>query len=69
VHTYRLTSEIFNKCQHGNGVKPMLSHTFNSEVVPAPAMKEYRGSGGIAPIILNLSTWRRWVVLLTCHLL
>jgi hypothetical protein len=56
VHTYRPTSEIFNKYEHVNGVKPMLSHTFNSEVVPSPAMKEYRGSGVIAPILLNLST-------------
>ena len=56
MHTCRPTSEIFNNYEHGNGVKPMLSHTFNREVVPTPAMKEYRGSGGTAPTILNLST-------------
>lgn len=58
MHTYRPTSEIFYNYEHGNGVKLMLSHTFNSEVVPAHAMKEYRGSEGVAPIIVNLSTWR-----------
>jgi len=48
--------KYFNNYEHGNGVKLMLSHTFNSEVVPAYAMKEFRGSEGPAPIILNLST-------------
>jgi len=56
VYTYRPTFEIFNNYEHGNGVKLMLSHTFNSEVVPAHAMKEYWGSEGTAPVILNLST-------------
>jgi hypothetical protein len=40
------------------------------KVVPVHAMKAY-GVGGIAPLILNLGTWWRWVVRFTarekCH--
>jgi hypothetical protein len=35
-------------------------HATKGKVVPVHAMKAYRGSGGIAPFILNLST--RWEV-------
>jgi len=34
-------------------------------LVPLHTMKAYKGNGGIAPIILNLSTRWRWVVSLT----
>ena len=37
----------------------------NGKVVPIYAMKAYRGSRGIAPLILNLGTRGRWV--LTSH--
>jgi hypothetical protein len=48
------TLEIFvlyvNNYKHGSGVEVILSHTFKSKVVPAHAMKEYKGKGGIAPL-------------------
>ena len=39
--------------------------TFNVIRFPVNAMKAYGGSGAIAPLILNLSTGRRWIVNIT----
>jgi hypothetical protein len=46
-------------------IRTVLLNKPESKVVLVYAMKEYSGSGGIAPLILNLSTTRRSMVTFT----
>ena len=43
--------------------------THEGKVIPVHALKSGRVSRGVAPLIINLSTWWRWVVSLTSWLI
>jgi hypothetical protein len=54
-----------NLCQIQNTTLLKILYVEKGEVVPVQAMKAYRGSRGIAPLVFNIGTVWRWVATFT----